>query len=50
VVGEQPQDMCRLGVGSQLVHRVGAEAKPVVVAEPWVCSSTQATLSTGMVW
>jgi hypothetical protein len=34
VVGEQPQDRRRLGVGGQLVHRVGAKAEPVVVAEP----------------
>jgi hypothetical protein len=34
MVGEQPQDLGRLGVGGQLVHRVGAKAQPVVVAEP----------------
>jgi hypothetical protein len=34
VVGEQPQHLRRLGMGGQLVHRVGAKAEPVVVAEP----------------
>jgi hypothetical protein len=34
VVGEQPQQLHCLGVGGQLVHRVGAEAEPVLVAEP----------------
>jgi hypothetical protein len=34
MVGEQPQQLCRLGMGGQLVHRVGAKAEPVVVAEP----------------
>jgi hypothetical protein len=34
VVGEQPQQLSRLGMGGQLVHRVGAESEHVVVAEP----------------
>ena len=33
VVGEDPQELRRLGVGGQLVHRVGAKAEPVGVAE-----------------
>jgi hypothetical protein len=34
LAGEQPQELWRLGMGGQLVHRVGAELEPVVVAEP----------------
>jgi hypothetical protein len=33
VVGEQPQDLRGLGVGGDLVHRVGAEAQLVLVAK-----------------
>jgi hypothetical protein len=34
MVSDQPQDLRRLGVGGHLMHRVGVEAKPVLVAEP----------------
>ena len=34
MVGEHPQHLRGLGMGGQLVHRVGAEAEPVVVTEP----------------
>jgi len=34
MLGEHPQQLRRLRVGGHLVHRVGAKAKPMVVAEP----------------
>jgi len=34
MVGEQPQQLRCLGVGGHLMHRVGAKAEPVLVAEP----------------
>jgi hypothetical protein len=33
VVGEQPQELGRLRVGGDLMHRISAETKPVLVAE-----------------
>jgi len=49
VVGEQPQDLCRLGMGGQLVHRISAKAEPVVVAEPpGLLQDPGAMSSTGM--
>jgi hypothetical protein len=47
MVGEQPQQR-RLEVGSQLVHRVGAELEPWSSQNRRACSSTQATSRTGI--
>jgi hypothetical protein len=48
MVGEQPQQLRRLGVGGQLVHRVGAKPSLCSSQKRWACSNTQATSPTGI--